>query len=84
MDNTKSSSTADSLPQPVDMKGYGEPKEPANGEEVSMHEHTDLNAKAISVTLSRLKDVPVRIDYKAAEESERIRKLNEMIEGVEL
>jgi hypothetical protein len=63
------------------MDDYQPFDEPQKIDEPSAHEEIHLDMKAIYITLSKgLKDLPIHIDVNSLEESERIRKINEMIE----
>ena len=84
MDDTRPPDVSDTSSHKVDLsdyKGFNEPEKEA-GE--SVHKETQAEMKVLYITLSKLrKDVAIQLDLESMEESERIRKINDMIERIQ-
>ncbi len=81
MDNTKAPTSPSSSAKSINWDDYQISKEPQKRDKQSVHEQVHLDMKAIHITPSKaLKDVSIHIDVNSLEESERIRKINDMIE----
>jgi hypothetical protein len=81
MDDTRSPDVLDTSSQKVDLSDHERSNEPQKEAEESVHKEMQGEMKALYIILSELlKDVAVQLDLESLEESERIRKLNEMIE----
>lgn len=80
MDDTRPADVLGTGAQKMDLEGYQEPEEPEKEMRESVHTESHQDMKALYIALSELlKDVSIRVDLESLEESERIRKINEIL-----
>jgi hypothetical protein len=84
MDDTHSSDILGTSSQKVDLSDFETPNELQKEPEESIHKETEAELKALYITLSKLLDeFMIRLNLKDMEESERIRKVNDIIERIQ-
>lgn len=87
MDDTRSPDILDTSPQKLDLSDYDEcemSNEPQIDAEESVYEEIPSDMKVFYITLSKLmKDCAIKLDLDGLEESEHIRKMNELIERIQ-